>query len=107
MDVLKNFIYIPSSSCFFICTVVRDNVGYAIGSWDGCQQRHLNDCPSVVHKVIGRLSWIVSTVLRRYSGGQVSSYVDKYLLPSILVIVIVPIAPSIFHAYSKKVFSKR
>lgn len=61
----------------------------------------------VAYNVIGGLIWTAGVTLLGYYLGQVIPDVDKYLLPIILVIVVVSIAPSIFHLYQERKASKR
>jgi membrane-associated protein len=59
------------------------------------------------YNLIGGLIWTVGVTLLGYFLGQLIPDVDKYLLPIILVIIIVSIAPSIFHFYQESKSSKR
>lgn len=61
----------------------------------------------VAYNVIGGLIWTAGVTLLGYYLGQVIPDVDQYLLPIILVIVVVSIAPSIFHLYQERKASKR
>ncbi len=61
----------------------------------------------VAYNVIGGLLWTAGVTLLGYYLGQVIPDVDKYLLPIILVIVVVSIAPSIFHLYQDRKTSRR
>ena len=49
------------------------------------------------YNLIGGFLWTVGITLLGYYLGQVIPDVDKYLLPIVLVIIIVSIAPSIIH----------
>ncbi len=61
----------------------------------------------VAYNIIGGLIWTAGVTLLGYYLGQVIPDVDKYLLPIILVIVVVSIAPSIFHLYQDRKTSRR
>jgi membrane-associated protein len=61
----------------------------------------------VAYNIIGGLLWTAGITLLGYYLGQIIPDVDKYLLPIILVIVVVSIAPSIFHLYHDRKASKR
>ncbi|UIE36341.1 DedA family protein [Leptodesmis sichuanensis] len=61
----------------------------------------------VAYNVIGGLIWTAGVTLLGYYLGQVIPDVDKYLLPIILVIVVVSIAPTIFHLYQDRKTSRR
>jgi membrane-associated protein len=61
----------------------------------------------VAYNVIGGLIWTAGVTLLGYYLGQVIPDVDKYLLPIILVIVVVSIAPSILHLYQDRKTSRR
>lgn len=61
----------------------------------------------VAYNVIGGLIWTAGITLLGYYLGQVIPDVDKYLLPIILAIVVVSIAPSILHLYQDRKTSKR
>jgi membrane-associated protein len=61
----------------------------------------------VAYNLIGGLIWTAGITLLGYYLGQVIPDVDKYLLPIILVIVVISIAPSILHLYYDRKASKR
>jgi membrane-associated protein len=61
----------------------------------------------VAYNVIGGLIWTAGVTLLGYYLGQVIPDIDKYLLPIILVIVVVSIAPAIFHLYQDRKTSRR
>lgn len=49
------------------------------------------------YNLIGGLIWTVGITLLGYYLGQVIPDVDKYLLPIVLLIIVISIAPSIIH----------
>ena len=49
------------------------------------------------YNLIGGLLWTVGITLLGYYLGQVIPDVDKYLLPIVLLIIVISIAPSIIH----------
>lgn len=49
------------------------------------------------YNLIGGLLWTFGVTLLGYYLGQVIPDVNKYLLPIILVIIVVSLAPSIIH----------
>lgn len=59
------------------------------------------------YNLIGGLIWTVGVTLLGYFLGQLIPDVDKYLLPIILAIIIISIAPSIVHFYQESKSSKR
>jgi len=59
------------------------------------------------YNIIGGAVWTVGVTLLGFFLGQIIPDVDKYLLPIILIIIIVSIAPSIFHLYQEKKSSHR
>ncbi len=59
------------------------------------------------YNLVGGLLWTFGITLLGYFLGQVIPDVDKYLLPIILGIVVVSIAPSIFHLYQETRTNKR
>jgi membrane-associated protein len=61
----------------------------------------------VVYNLMGGLIWTAGITLLGYFLGQVIPDVDQYLLPIVLVIVVVSIAPSILHLYHDRKASKR
>ncbi len=56
----------------------------------------------VAYNVIGGLVWTFSIIVLGFFLGRSIPDVDKYLLPIILIIVFVSIAPSIFHIYKER-----
>lgn len=56
----------------------------------------------VFYNLLGGLIWTVGLILGGYFLGQIIPDVDKYLLPIILIIVVVSVAPSILHLYQEK-----
>lgn len=54
------------------------------------------------YNLIGGFLWTFGITLLGYFLGRVIPDVDKYLLPIVLVIVVVSIAPSIFHLYQER-----
>jgi membrane-associated protein len=55
---------------------------------------------------MGGLLWTSGMILGGYFLGQIIPDVDKYLLPIILVIVVVSLAPSIWHLYQERKASR-
>jgi membrane-associated protein len=60
----------------------------------------------VSYNIIGGFVWTFGITLLGYFLGQLIPDVDKYLLPIILVIVVVSIAPSILHLYQERKSNK-
>jgi membrane-associated protein len=60
----------------------------------------------ISYNLIGGFIWTFGVTLLGYFLGQLIPDVDKYLLPIILVIVVVSIAPSIFHLYQERKLNK-
>ncbi len=60
----------------------------------------------VSYNIIGGFVWTFGVTLLGYFLGQLIPDVDKYLLPIILVIVVVSIAPSILHLYQERKSNK-
>ncbi|MGA7937195.1 MAG: VTT domain-containing protein [Kovacikia sp.] len=60
----------------------------------------------ISYNLIGGFIWTFGVTLLGYFLGQVIPDVDKYLLPIILVIMVVSIAPSIFHLYQERKSNK-
>lgn len=59
------------------------------------------------YNLIGGLLWTFGITLLGYYLGQVIPDVDKYLLPIILVIIVVSLAPSIIHLIQENRSSRR
>jgi membrane-associated protein len=60
-----------------------------------------------VYNLIGGFAWTFGVVLLGFFLGKVIPDVDKYLLPIIVLIVVVSIAPSIVHLYQENKLNKR
>ncbi|UBF25790.1 VTT domain-containing protein [Kovacikia minuta CCNUW1] len=60
----------------------------------------------VSYNIVGGFIWTFGVTLLGYFLGQIIPDVDKYLLPIILVIVVVSIAPSILHLYQERKSNK-
>lgn len=58
------------------------------------------------YNLIGGLLWTFGVTLLGYYLGQVIPDVDKYLLPIILVIIVISLAPSIIHLIQENRSSK-
>ncbi len=85
----------------FICAVLRDNVVCTfapvvagIGS--------MSYSTFLVYNLAGGATWTFGITLLGDSLGTLIPDVDKYLLPIILIIVIVSLAPSILHLYQER-----
>ncbi len=60
----------------------------------------------LAYNLVGGFAWTFSITLLGYFLGQIIPDVDKYLLPIIAVIVVVSIAPSVFHLYQENKSNK-
>jgi len=56
----------------------------------------------LAYNLIGALLWAIGITLAGYFLGSIIPDVDKYLLPIILTIIILSIAPGIYHALKEK-----
>ncbi len=59
------------------------------------------------YNLIGGLIWTVGITLLGYYLGQVIPDVDKYLLPIVLLIIVISIAPSIIHLIQENRASRK
>jgi len=60
----------------------------------------------IAYNLIGGFAWTFGITLLGYFLGQVIPDVDKYLLPIIVVIVVVSLAPSVLHLYQESKSNK-
>lgn len=60
----------------------------------------------LAYNLIGGFVWTFGVTLLGYFLGKVIPDVDKYLLPIIVVIVVVSLAPSLFHLYQERHLGK-
>lgn len=56
----------------------------------------------ISYNLIGALLWAIGITLAGYFLGSIIPDVDKYLLPIIVIIILVSIAPGIYHALKDK-----
>lgn len=59
------------------------------------------------YNLVGGLLWTVSLTLLGFFLGQVIPEVDRYLLPIVMAIVVVSVAPSALHLWQARRASKR
>lgn len=60
----------------------------------------------ITYNIIGGLLWAVGVTLAGYFLGQLIPDVDKYLIPIILVIVFISVAPTALHVFQEMKKSK-
>lgn len=60
----------------------------------------------LAYNLVGGFAWTFGITLLGYFLGQIIPDVDKYLLPIIAVVVVVSIAPSVFHLYQENKSNK-
>jgi membrane-associated protein len=61
----------------------------------------------LVYNIAGGFLWAVGLLLLGYYLGRLIPNVDHYLLPIIVLIVVVSVAPSLWHLYQERPRKKR
>ena len=56
----------------------------------------------VIFNVFGALFWAVGVTLSGYWLGSVIPGIDRYLLPIVLLIIVVSLAPSVLHVWRER-----